>query len=105
MIPSDTLCPSAPALTVKSDSGSFPLPRVWNGPPKLSVIGPLSVEDPPGSIVRLRSSLPLETLCEPLKVWPSSVLGLSEPPLEALPQAATMTDATSIRSVMSAVRR
>ena len=102
---SDTLSPTALPLMVKLDSGSLPLPRVWNGPPKLSVIGPLSVDDPAGSIVRLRLRFPLETLWVPLKVSLRSVLGFPELPLDALPQAATPTAATNTSNVIRAVRR
>ena len=71
-----TLRPSALALTVKLDSGSLPAPRVWNGPPKLSVIGPLSRLDPDGSIVSVRSRFPLVTVCVPVKVWLQQRVGI-----------------------------
>ena len=97
-IPSETPRPSALALTVKFDSGSFPVPRVWNGPPKLSVIGPLSVLDPDGSTVSIRLRSPLVTLWVPVKVWLRSVFGSAEP-LLALPHPATarLASATMIR--------
>src|SRR5919109_620903 len=94
MIPSETLRPSALALTVKLDFGSWPEPRVWNGPPKLRVTGPLSVLDPDGSRVRVRLSTPLVTLCVPVKVCLSSAFGSPEL-LLALPHAATPSPAST----------
>ena len=81
------------------------MPRVWNGPPKLSVIGPLSVLDPDGSIVSIRLSFPLVTLWVPVKVWLRSVFGLTEA-LLALPQAATakLASTTMIRPLNAVLR-
>ena len=107
-MPTATLWPSALALTVKSDSGSLPAPRLWNGPPKLSVIGPFSMLDPDGSIVSVRSRLPLVTVCVPVKVCLSSVLGLAEP-LLAPPHAAVAATVSiasmSMTTLLNAVFR
>ena len=61
-------------LMLKFEAGSLPLPRLWNGPPKLTVIGVRSVLEPDGLTVRLKLRLPLLTACVPLKVWLSSDL-------------------------------
>jgi len=67
-MPSEPVRPSALKLTVKFDFGSLPVPRLANGPPKLSVSGPLSVLDPDGLTDRLTLMLPLLTVCLPLNV-------------------------------------
>ncbi len=59
---------------------------LWNGPPKLRLIGVVSVLEPEGVIVRLSDRLPLLTVWAPLKVCLSSAEALS---LELLPHAAT----------------
>src|SRR5205085_2902773 len=79
-IPSEPLRPRALRVTLKADWGSLPAPRFWKGPPKLRLIGPLSVFDPEGVIVRFRLSLPLLIRCEPLKVCLRSLVASPDPP-------------------------
>src|SRR3954451_10565552 len=88
---------------VKLDAGRLPLPRLWKGPVRDREIGPLSVLDPDGFAVRLKVRLPLETLCEPLKVSLRSVCGSAEVELLLLPHAATAT--ALITSKISAAPR
>src|SRR5690242_3439445 len=91
-------------LTVKFDCGSFPTLEFSNGPPKLSLIGPLSVLDPDGSTVTARLRSPLEILCEPVKVCLSSV---AASPLEEellLPHAATAIEARTAKSTAATTR-
>ena len=73
---------------MKFDCGSLPFPRLWNGPPKLSVIGALSVLEPDGSTLSTMLSLPLLTLCAPPNVCFRSVAASSELP----PHAAQRSD-------------
>src|SRR5258708_34935760 len=72
-----------PRLTLKFDWGILPVPRLWNGPLNLSVIGFFSVVDPEGSTVSTMLSFPLATLWGPLKVCLSNVWALSELPPHA----------------------
>ena len=65
--------PRPESVIVKSDSGSLPVPRLWNGPPRFSDSGVVSVLDPEGLTVRLKLMLPLLTLWGAPKVCLSSV--------------------------------
>ncbi len=89
---------------MKSDSGSLPLPALWNGPPKAIVIGVVSSEEPAGTRWTANSICPLETGWLPLKVSRSSVWasGVALAALELLeaeePQPASTT---AVREVMA----
>jgi hypothetical protein len=102
MSPSVSVLPSALRLTSKFDLGSLPLPRLWNGPPKLRLIGPFSVLDPAGVSVNEKSRFPLFTGWDPLKVCLSSELACPE--LLLLPHAAMATAATPATSSTPSVR-
>src|SRR2546421_5044155 len=100
MIPSDPVLPDALMLTLKSDAGSFPFPRLWNGPPNASVIGPVRVREPVGTTRSVKLRLPLPTVWEPLKVCLRRVP--ASPP-ELLPHAASVIEASAaISSVHNA---
>ncbi len=78
--------PPALRLMLKFDFGSLPWPWLWNGPPKLSVIGDVSDEEPVGLTVRLSARLPLLTVWDPLNVCLRRLVASL---LELLPQALT----------------
>ena len=68
MIGTEAPLPIAPRLMLKADWGSLPVPRLLNGPLRLSEIGPLSVLEPEGTTIRLNPRLPLLIWCLPVKV-------------------------------------
>ena len=55
-----------------------PPPLLWNGPPRVSVSGVVSSEEPFGVITSLTPSTPLLTECVEANVWRSRVVGLPE---------------------------
>src|SRR5581483_376817 len=79
-MPREPLFPPADRLTLKFDFGSLPRPWLWNGPPKLSVMGVVSVEEPEGLTVRLKVRLPLLTVWLPLNVCLSRLAASFELP-------------------------
>src|SRR5690242_323490 len=91
-------------LTVKLDCGILPALEFWNGPPKLSLIGPLSVLDPDGSTVTARLRSPLEILCEPVNVCLSSVAASPLDEELLLPHAATPSEARTAKTTAAATR-
>ena len=81
----------------------MPLPPDWNGPPKLSLIGPLTLLDPVGLIVSARLMLPLSILWLPSNVSLSRLAASWDELALLLPHAATATDARQASSnVLSA---
>src|SRR5438270_8601297 len=102
MMPKDPVLPRALMEMLKFDCGSLPVPRLWNGPPKLNAIGLVIVLEPDGTSVRLKFRLPLLTLCEPLKVCLSRLLASLELPPHALRAAAVA--ATTSRVISPLIR-
>ena len=79
-----------------SNFGSLPLPCVWNGPVRLSEIGPWTCESPPWtSTLIARSSLPESTFFSPENVssrtW-STLVSSSADGSAALVTASTTDD-------------
>src|SRR5579859_5803784 len=102
MIPTEVELPSALSATVRSDLGSLPTPRLWNGPESESEIGPFSVRDPEGVTVRATSRLPLLTVCWPQKVCFRRLTASPElppHPARATAQAAVTTSPETVRSI------
>src|SRR5689334_3782162 len=89
-------------LMLKFDFGSLPLPWLWKGPPKLRLIGEVSVEEPEGLTVRLSARLPLLTVWAPLKVCSSRLVALL---WELLPQALTPSAARAASNAGHTARR
>src|SRR4051794_3179600 len=89
---------------VKFDRGTLPEPAPWNGPPKLSLIGPLKVFDPAGSTVTPKFRSPLVILWEPVNVCLSREAAsvLDEEPL--LPHAPSVTEASATKSTAATTR-
>src|SRR5579884_2735493 len=100
MMPIEAALLAAPRVTVKLDAGSFPVPRLWKGPPRAIEMGVFRVRDPEGVRVRATFSVPLFTLWVPLNVSRSN---LAASPDELLPHPATRRPPT--KSGKSARRR
>src|ERR1700733_6521024 len=92
-------------LSVKSEAGRAPEPRLWNGPWMLNVIGEVSVLEPVGVKVNPRSSTPLLTEWPPPKVCLSRVCAFDELELSELEPHADRPDAATITTRSSARRR
>src|ERR1700722_17248069 len=102
MIPTEVELPSALRATVRSDLGSLPTPRLWNGPESDSEIGPVSVREPEGVRVRATLRLPLLTVCWPQKVClrkPTALPELPPHPATATTQATISASTVPMRSV------
>ena len=90
--------PWAPIFRSKSNFGSWLVPWLWNGPVRLSEIGPLTFCTPDVVTVRERSSFPLVTFLFPLKVSLRTFCGSWPPPP---PQPAMSMTGTARKARMS----
>jgi hypothetical protein len=102
VIVSEPALPIALIATSNADCGNRPGPRLWKGPPKLRVIGPLSVLEPEGVTVSVNASWPLSIRWVPVNDSCKSAVALPEP---LLPQAARATVAPAAATKPSVRRR
>src|SRR5438309_11369173 len=94
-MPTEPLRPRPDSDRLKFDAGSWPRPRLWNGPPKPKLIGVVRLLEPDGVSEIENCRRPLFTACLPLKVWLSS--DLASPELLDEPHA-VMASATASRA-------